>query len=630
MRVPLSWLHEFVRPDLGVHELAGRLTLGGLVVERIHQPSAGVRGVVVARVEHVSQVAGSDKLHLVEAFDGEHTEQVVCGAANYAPGDLVAWARPGATLPSPDPAHPVVVGRKTLIGVVSNGMLASARELGVGDGAGWASEGIWVLDSGAPLGAEVGEWLGLDDPVLELDLNPDRGYAQSILGVARDVAALTGAELTLPEVPEGPCSTPDPPDPGVPVTIADPDRCPRFDARRIVGVHVGSSPAWLQRRLAAAGVRPISNVVDATNHAMLETGNPIHAYDTALLAGPLIEVRVARPAETLRTLDGVERTLDPDDLVIADRDGPVALAGVMGGERSEIHPATRDVLLETANFSAGTVLRSARRQQLFTEGSRRWEKQVPPETVPLAAGRCAALIVRLAGGRVTGCSDTYPAPRDPTVIRLRTERARRRLGMDLDDERQAALLAGIACDVAVRDDGALAVTAPAYRPDLRLEEDLYEELARLEGYDRVPERVAASGRVGGRLPEHAAAIRVRQSLAGAGWIEVMPFPFLAPSDLDALGLDAGDRRRSPVALVNPLSNEESVLATTLLPGLLRVVRRNVSRQVDDVAVFSASRAFLPPTADEPGAEGGPASLPGSPVLPAEPLLLGLAACGAFD
>ncbi len=613
MRVPLSWLSEYVACDLTAEQLAETLTLGGLVVEAIARPSGGTRGVVVARVERIEPVAGSDKLSLVEVDDGRDRHEIVCGARNFAVGDRVPAALPGAVLPGG-----VEIGRRTLRGVMSNGMLASARELGVGDD----HSGIWVLGDDAPLGADLTRWLDLDDPVLELDLNPDRGYAQSIVGVARDVAALTGAALTLPDAPPLPASG----DTGVPVDIEDPDRCPRFDGRRIRGVTVAPSPAWLRRRLAAAGVRPISNVVDATNHAMLEVGNPIHAYDVALLAGPAIVVRTARPGERLTTLDGVDRALDPDDLVIADAAGPVALAGVMGGQTSEIHPGTGDVFLETANFTARTVLRTARRHRLFTEGSKRWEKQVPPETVPLAAGRCAALIAQLAGGTVTAATDSYPQPTPRPVIRLRPDRARRRLGMALPDARQTALLRAIACDVAGDGDGAMAVTPPAYRPDLRIEEDLYEEIARLEGYGNVPERVPSSGQVGGRLPAHAARMRVRRALAGAGWTEVLPFPFFGREDLDRLGLPADDRRRAALTLVNPLSAEESLLHTTLLPGLLGVVRRNVNRQLDDVAVFCAAHTFLRPTDDEPGADGGPDGV----TLPAEPLLLGFAATGDFE
>lgn len=625
MRVPLSWLHHSVDPGLSAEQLASTLTLGGLVVDAIHRPTAGIRGVIVARVEAIEPVPGSSKLSLVEVFDGREHHEIVCGASNFGVGDLVPAALPGATLPGG-----VGIERRTIRDVVSNGMLASPRELGVGDD----HHGIWVLDADAPLGADLSDWLELDDAVLDLEINPDRGYALSISGVAHDVAALTGADLRLPETPSLPLGTAT----GVPVLIADPDRCPRFSVTRIEGVTIGPSPAWLQSRLAAAGMRSISNVVDATNHAMLETGHPVHAYDLARLAGPRIDVRQAIAGESVVTLDGVQRELDPGDLVIADASGAVGLAGVMGGAGTEVGGTTTDVLLEVAAFSPAAVLRTARRLQLFTEASSRFEKTVPQQTVLRGAARCAALLTHVAGGRVAGTDDVWPHPAVPEVIRLRTDRVRRHLGMDLPDQRQAELLESIACVVAPSahaaagasgpepNEGVLAVTPPDYRPDLRIEVDLDEEIARLHGYEQIPERVPCSGRAGGRRPEHAARRRVREALAGAGWTEAITFPFIGPADLDALGLSPDDPRRQTVALVNPLSQEESLLRTSLLPGLLRALRRNVNRQAADVAMFEVGAVFLPPTPQELGADGGADAI----TLPAEPLLLGLAACGAFE
>lgn len=640
MRVPLSWLREFVDLPQSPEDLAEEITLGITEVEAIERPSAGVRGVVVAEVQAVARIEGSDKLHHVVAFDGQEALEVVCGASNYAAGDRVAWAKPGSRLPGPDPAHPFEIGRKKLFGVTSNGMLASARELGVGED----HRGIWVLEADAPLGSPVDEWLDLDDAVLVLEVTPDRGYALSLHGLARDLAALTGAEARVPDLDDTAAFAPPPwvdAADAVPVTIDDAERCRRFDARVLRGVRVGPSPALLQRRLAAAGMRPVSNLVDATNATMLETGNPIHAYDLGLLAGPAIAVRTARPGERLRTLDGVDRALDPDDLLICDASGPVALAGVMGGEATEINDATTDVLLEVASFSTRTVLRSALRHGLRTEGAKRWERQVPPESAPVAAARCAALMVEAAGGRVVGGSDTYPGRADRPTVVLRPERANAHLGLALTPGEQAALLTAIGC--AAEADGTFyAVTPPAYRPDLRVEADLYEEIARLHGYDRIPERVPSSGQVGHRTPAHRARTAVRSVLAGGGWTEVMPFPFVADADLDALALAPDDRRRRTVALVNPLSKEEAVMRTTLLPGLLRVLRHNANRQVGDVAVFEIGQVFLEPTADEPGAPAGPGGevpdgpagrdgeVPGGPRLPAEPLHLGLVASGAFS
>jgi phenylalanyl-tRNA synthetase beta chain len=610
MRVPLNWLREFVDPGLGVEELADVMTQGGLVVEAIEYPTGGARGVRVAEVRAIAAVGGSDKLVLVDVFDGDATRRVVCGARNFAVGDHVAAALPGAELPGG-----MVIDARSIMGHTSEGMLASARELGISDD----HSGILVLGADAPVGEDLHSWLELDDPVFDIEVTPDRGYLLSILGVARDVAALTGAKLTVPE------ATAAPGDDSVPITIADTERCRRFEVRTIAGVRIGPSPVWLQRRLTAAGMRPVSNVVDATNAVMLEIGNPIHAYDLALVAGPELIVRTARAGERLRTLDGVERELDPEDLLICDASGPVGLAGVMGGESTEINEATSDVLLEVANFQARTVLRSARRHQLPTQGSMRWERMVPPESVPLAASRCSDLIAALAGGTVTGGADHYPNPVRHTPIRLRPQRAAAYLGVGLDAGQQAELLERIGCETRV--EGAdLVVVRPAYRPDLNVEVDLYEEIARIHGYDRVPETLPSTGQAGGRTPERNAQLRVRDTLAGAGWHEILTEPFITDEELSALGWEASDRRRQTIALVNPLSQEAGVLRTSLLPSLLRIARQNANRQITSATLFEIGRAFLPPTAGEPGADGGPEQV----MLPAEPLLLGLVGYGQVE
>jgi phenylalanyl-tRNA synthetase beta chain len=464
MRVPLSWLTDYVDPGLSVDDLAAVMTSGGLIVEAIEYPTAAVRGVRVAEVRDVAAIEGSDRLSLVDVFDGHTEHRVVCGASNFAVGDRVAVALPGAELPGG-----FTIDARRIFGHTSHGMLASGRELAISDD----HRGILVLDDDAPLGADLREWLQLDDPVFDIEVTPDRGYLLSIIGVARDIAALTGAELHVPEPvpPSGDCR--------VPVTIEDVERCRRFQVRTIDGVRIGPSPAWLQRRLTAAGMRPVSNVVDATNAVMLELGNPIHAYDEALLAGPELIVRTARLGERLRTLDGVDRALDPEDLLICDAKGPVGLAGVMGGEDTEINDATVNVVLEVANFAPRTVLRTVRRHQLVTQGSMRWERMVPPEAAAVAVTRCSRLITEVAGGAVTGGADHYPNPPEHRPITLRTARAAAYLGVDLDADSQAALLERIGCTVERAAAGELAVTRPAYRPDMRIEVDLYEEIARI-------------------------------------------------------------------------------------------------------------------------------------------------------
>ena len=477
-------------------------------------------------------------------------------------------------------------------------------------------------------GPSCGEWLVLDETVVVLELTPNRGDALSMWGLAADVSALTGARLHLRRREVAVPGTP-----GVPVEIEG--GCHRFTATTLEGVTDGPSPAWLRRRLAAAGVRPRGRLVDATNHAMLETGHPVHAFDRDRLGGPLLAVRYARAGERLRTLDGVDRTLDPDDLVIADAERVVALAGQIGGEETEVTAATTDVVLEVASFDAPSVLRATRRHKLFTEAARRFEKTVPDASVVDGADACVALLVELAGGTVTGRTQVWPDPRPRPTITLRPARARAVLGIDVDAATQQRLLESLGCVVTSggKDStdvspvqGALWVAPPVHRPDLAIEEDLYEEVLRLHGYERAPERLPSTGQVGRRDPADDAHRRVRRALAGGGWTETLAIPLQAEADLEGLGLDGDDQRRQPLRLRNPLSAEETVLRTTLLPGLLRAVRTNVGRQVGDVAIFETGRVFLPPDAQEVGADGGPDDV----VLPAEPLMLGFAACGAFE
>jgi phenylalanyl-tRNA synthetase beta chain len=611
MRVPVSWLTDHVDLSLSPEELADVLTMGGLEVDAVHRPTAGARGLRIVEVLEVGPVPGSDKLSLVQAGDGDRTWEIVCGASNFAVGDRVPAALPGATLPGG-----FEIGVKRLMGVTSNGMLASARELGVGDD----HSGIWLLGPDAPVGADVTEWLDLDEAVLDIDLTPDRGYGASIWGLARDLAALTGAELRIPELAGNPGgATP------VAVTIDPASGCRRWDGRTIAGVHVAPSPAQVQKRLALAGMRPISNVVDATNYAMLETGYPVHAYDTARLSGDLV-VRPARPGEVLTTLDGVERVLDPEDVVIADGTGPVGLAGVMGGEATEISAATTDLYVEVAAWDPVAVLRTGRRHRLHTEARARFERTVSARWLPAGASRVNDLIVAWAGGAVTGGHDHHPIPDERPRIRLRPARVRSLLGVDLAGDEQARLLTALGCTVEGADEEARTVLPPPYRPDLRIEADLVEEVARLHGYDRIVPRVPSTGRAGRRSPEDLAAGAVRRALAGAGWTEVLLYPFIADDDLAALGLAPDDPRRRTVKLVNPLSKEESVLRTTLLPGLLATVRRNANRQQGDLALFETGHVFVPPGAGLDALDGGP----GGVELPAEPDHLGVVACGAFE
>lgn len=616
MKLCLSWLLEYVDTDLGPHEIADVFTLLGFEVESVSQPLGEVSGIKAVRVEVKTPVEGSDKLNMCKVFDGTDHHDIICGASNYEVGAVVPGCLPGAVLPGG-----FTIGRRKMMGLVSNGMLASAKELGIGDD----TAGIWVLGDHAPaLGTDIVQWLGLDDWVLDIDITPDSGHAATVWGLAREFAAKTGAALKAPlnspevAIPVELCD-------GLPgVVIEGASECRRFDGRLISDITVVPSPPQVQTRLALSGFRPINSVVDATNYAMLETGHPTHAFDADKVAGDLC-VRNANAGERLVTLDETERTLVEDDVVIADAQGAVALAGVMGGARTEVDETTTRVYLETAAWDPRRVLRTARRHQLFSEARARFERRVSAERVPLGAQRVCELLTAWSHGVVKGGSDHYLIPDEVVDITLDPAYVRRLIGMAIETPTQVAILEAIGCTV--RQDGEhLRVQPPHWRPDLAIPADCVEEIARFYGYDRIEARVPATGQPGSRQPLHQAERMIRERLAGAGWTEVLCYPFTSIKTLTKLGLDADDPRLKAVGLVNPLSADEEVLRTTMLCGLADVVAKNVNRGSTNVAVFEIGHIFVQPTEDLPAFDGGPKGV----ALPAEPQMLALAACGQFQ
>jgi phenylalanyl-tRNA synthetase beta chain len=596
MRVPLEWLAAWI--DLPPEaELVERLEMGGFEDVAVLRDGPDLSAIRVGHVLERRAHPGADRLSLcrVDVGLGEPVE-VVCGAPNVAAGQKVAVALPGTQLPDG-----TKLGRAKIRGVVSNGMICSSRELGLGD----EHAGILVLDPQSRVGAPLPEAIGASPGVLELGITPNRGDAASLLGLAREVRTHFGGEIRLP-----PC---EPPERGAAaaaaarVRIEAPDACHRYVGRVVRGVRVGESPAWLRQRLEAAGLRAINNVVDVTNLVLLELGQPLHAFDLAKLRGGEIRVRRAAAGEKLETLDGAVRELDPRDLAIADAERPVALAGVMGGAGSEVSAETRDVLIESAHFDPATVRLAARRHGLRTEASYRFERGVDRAGVRRAADRAARLLAELAGGEVA--PDAVEAvgepPPAPGELRLEVERANRLLGTSLSAAQMRECLerAGIACRDA--GGGVLAATVPSHRNDLWLAEDLIEEVARIHGYDRIPATdpvaVLAPGSVpaGWELGE-----RARDALAAAGLCEAVCFPFLAPAELAKLGFPGGDRRARPLRLQNPIREEEPCLRTTLVPSLLALARQNLARQAERVRLFEVSRVFLP---------GAPGELPEEPL-----------------
>jgi len=626
VRVPLTWLAESV--DLAgstAEEVAAALVRVGLEEEGIHGPS--VTGpLVVGRVltlEKETHKNGKTISWCRVDVGPEHNEPadgdvpagrgIVCGAHNFGVGDLVVVALPGAVLPGPFP----ITARKTY-GHVSDGMICSARELELGDD----HSGIIVLSEAdhdpADLvpGRDAIALLGLGERTVEVNVTPDRGYCFSVRGVAREYAHATGRAYRDPALAVSP---PAPTDGGFRVEVADeaPVRgrvgCDRFVARVVRGVDAtAASPAWMQRRLTQAGMRPISLAVDVTNYVMLELGQPLHAYDLARVHEPIV-VRRARPGERLVTLDDVDRELHPEDLLITDSpDGVpgsrvIGLAGVMGGASTEVSDATVDVLLEGAHFDPVSIARTARRHKLGSEASRRFERGVDPQLPPRAVQRAIDLLVRFGGGvvdvEVTDL-DEVPAP---TPVRMPADFPARIVGVPYTADQVRETLAAIGCAVA-DDGGDLLVTPPSWRPDLTAPIDLVEEVARLHGYDRMPSVLPTAP--AGRGLTHAQRARrsVARALAEHGFTEVLTYPFVGEERFDELALPADDRRRNAVRLLNPLNDALPLLRTSLLASLVDAARTNVGRGFADLAIFEIGRAYRaegtgvaprPPVTDRP-------------------------------
>jgi phenylalanyl-tRNA synthetase beta chain len=575
----MSWLRQHVQlgDDVATREVAERLTLAGLKVERVDVVGGDVENVVIARVVDIEELTEFKKpIRWVTLEDGSDRRQVICGATNFSAGDVVAYARPPALLPGG-----FRIERRPAYGRDSDGMICSARELGLSED----HTGILVLDDSLPLGADVVGAMGLRDDVLDIAVNPDRGYALSMRGVAREVAVAFRVDFRDPA--EVKLEQPDAS--GYPVRIDDPSGCDRYVARVITGLDTTSaSPAWLQRRLTLAGMRPISLAVDVTNHVMLELGQPLHAFDRAKLRGDIV-VRRAHDGERIRTLDDVDRRLDPADVVITDDSGPIAIAGVMGGASTEISESTTDVVLEAAHFDPVSIAYTSRRHRLPSEASRRFERGVDDALAPAAAEVAVRMLAEL-GGAVASPGVTDVDRRKPReVIVLDPALPGRVAGVAYGDEVVRGRLLDVGC--AVDGDAPLRVTPPSWRPDLRRPVDLVEEVARLEGYDRLPSTVPAAPAGSGLTRAQRQRRSVGRSLAATGCAEVLTYPFVSLEGGGARWLTESDERIPSVRLANPVSEEEPFLRASLLPGLLATLGRNVGRGQTDVALFEIGSVF---------------------------------------
>lgn len=584
MRAPLSWIRDFT-PDIDrtpVADVVSALNQLGLEVEGVEQPGEDITGVIAAQVLDVVRHPGADKLSLVDITTGDGVTRVVCGAPNVVAGMVVPYAPAGATLPGPDGGR-FTLERRTIRGEVSDGMLCSARELGLGDD----HSGILGLDPAAELGRDVRELLGLDDVVFDLAITPNRPDAMCIVGVARELAAHFSLDFHVPTPwPLTDASVTS----DVTVVVEDDLRCPRY-LGRVARVTIGESPAWMAQRLLKAGMRPISNVVDVTNYVLLERNQPLHAFDLSRLGGRGIVVRTADHGEAITTLDGVGRILTSEDLLICDAErAPQAIAGIMGGSTSEVSGTTTEILLESAFFERMGIARTSKRLKLRSESSARFERGIDPVAVAVNAERAMELLVEVAGAQVApDACDVYPTPVERARIRVRASRVNGVLGTDLDAEDVWSALAPLGIELADTDDDSVVAVVPTFRPDLEREIDLVEEVARRIGFDAIGRTLPDThGQVGMLSARQQERRLVADALVGVGLSEAITLSLVSPADLERAGAPL-DR---VVRATNPLRAEESVLRTAILPGLLRAVAGNHAHGLADVALFEMGRVFL--------------------------------------
>lgn len=591
MIVTYSWLKEFVDFDYSPQDLADRLTMIGFEVEGMTSIGAGLDSVIVARLEKVERHPDADRLTLCQVDTGKEVVQVVCGASNHKSGDLVALAQPGSVLPGD-----FKIKKSKIRGQVSMGMLCSEKELGLSH----ESEGILILAPECVLATPIFEALQLKDTVFEIGLTPNRPDGLSVVGIAREVAAICGNPLRLPQlvVEESGANI----DTQASVEILDTQACPRYGARLIRNVKIGPSPDWMVQRLESVGMRSINNVVDVTNYVMLELGHPLHAFDFRFLSGGKIVVKRASSGEVFTTLDDAEHRLVDEDLMICDAQRPVAMAGVMGGQNSEIQTDTQTLLLEAAYFDPTSIRRTSKRHGLHTESSHRFERGADVNIVPLVLDRAAALIAELAQGEVAGgVIDCYPRPLPPVELTLSGAKTQKLLGVPIELTEISRLLQGIGLQVesdTLDPADKIRVQVPSFRPDLEREIDLIEEIARLYGYDNIPQTLPQVS-LDSTAPKAELKLekKVRNILSSSGFCEVINYSFVGRNALEKLQLAAADPRFEAVPIRNPLTEDQAIMRTTLVPSMLETLSRNLAYRSTDLQMFELRPVFFPATGE---------------------------------
>jgi phenylalanyl-tRNA synthetase beta chain len=586
MRVPLKWLRDYVDLTLPESEIAHRLTMAGLEVTAVERLGSSWENIFVGEVTNVSPHPNADRLRLATVSLGKEEHTVVCGAPNVAAGQKIAFAKLGADILDGHSGKPTKLKPAKIRGVESAGMVCSEKELGLSD----EHQGILVLAEDAPVGTPFAEYYG--ETVLEIDMKPNRADGLSVMGVARDVAALTGTEVREPDLDY--TASGRPVDQLAKVLVEDPDLCPRYTATVIENVRIEPSPPWMQARLTAAGMRPINNVVDVTNYVMLELGQPIHAFDYATLADHTIIVRRARPGEKMTTLDGVDREFGPEHLLITDPKGPVAVAGVMGGRATEVTEKTKTILLEVATFDPLSIRRTALALKVPSEASRRFAWGLPAELAPIASRRATKLLVEIGEGRAaSGIVDAYPVPQTETRIEVRRKRLGQVLGIEVTDHQVEGTLRSLKFGVKAKADG-WEVRPPYWRRDVRIPDDVAEEIARIVGYELIPIE-PLTGSIPPRVTQPRRELRetVREVLAASGMQEIITYPLTSRQVLERVVPSERLARAEPLAVVNPLNVGEECLRTSLRGSVLSTVAANQRLQPEAFAVFETSRVYLP-------------------------------------
>lgn len=601
MRVSYEWLQEYLKINLSIEELAEKMTMSGIAVEEIEDMSAPFRNMAVARVISLERHTQADNLLVAKLDVGKlGNKQVITAAKNLKTGDLVPLALPGAVLPDGK-----TINELNFKGVLSEGMMCSGAELGLEK----ESAGIWVFDAPLQPGTPVAEALGSNDHVLVLELTANRSDCLGMINVAREVAAILGIPFNTPEPvlkEEGPSI-----EDLISIQIKDPDLCPRYAARVAVDIKIGPSPEWMQRRLKAAGVRPINNIVDITNYVMLEYNQPLHAFDLDRIAERQVIIRRAYDGEKFATLDGVERRFSRDDLLIADPSGGLCIAGVMGGQSSEVTDRTVNLLLEAAYFDPGSIRKTAKGLGMRTEASYRFERGIDPNNTVKALNRAAQLIEMLGCGKVArGYRDEYPNRISPVTINTTYQRINSWLGTDLSLEQISGYLNRVGFEVK-RNGDQIEVTVPTYRRDVTHMADLAEEVARLHGYDKIAITIPKSDSLGERTFFQKFQLECGRLLRGVGISQIMTYSFHSNNVPDQLGLSQSDPLRKMVELMMPLSEEQAVMRTGLAHGILAAMAFNDNRRQTDLAFYEIGRIYLP----------------SEKVLPDEPLFLGIGLTG---